>query len=375
MLITITPKVFFGWDCFNLYRLVFIFIDLKALQLECFFFGGYVTEESKRIRLALPSKGRLAAETLDLMDKAGMGVHKPNPRQYLASIPSMPELEVIFQRSGDIALSVLEGSVDFGITGFDVVAERSQSIGDLLVMLDELGYGECTLNVIVPETWRGGNYMQNLREKQRELGRPLRVATKFPALTKNFFSKHGFVDVQLIQAEGALEAAPTIGYADLIADLVSTGTTLRDNRLKILEDGLILDSQACLVANRAALRGRPEVLAVAKQLLEFLVAHLRASQNVSLFANIRGESMEEVGRQVLSKEVISGLQGPTISQIVTRGEENWFAVHLIVEKYELAIAIRELREVGGSGVVVTPVNYIFEEEPEAYMKMLTQLEN
>jgi len=334
-----------------------------------------VANQRKTIRLAVPSKGRLATEALDLMDQAGMGVHKPNPRQYLASIPSMPELDVIFQRSGDIPLSVLEGSVDFGITGFDVVAERLPSNGELLVMLGELGYGECTLNVIVPETWETISYMKNLTEKQQELGRPLKVATKFPALTKKHFSKYGLESVQLIQAAGALEAAPTIGYADLIADLVSTGTTLRDNQLKVLEDGLILESQACLVANRSALKSRPEVLATAKQLLEFLVAHLRASQNVSVFANIRGGSMEEVGRQVLAKDVISGLQGPTISQIVTQDSENWFAVHLIVGKDELAKAIRELREIGGSGVVVTPVSYIFEEEPEAYMNMLALLED
>jgi len=334
-----------------------------------------VPKQRKRIRLVLPSKGRLAAEALDLMDKAGFGVHKPNPRQYLASIPNLPEIDVIFQRSGDIALSVLEGSVDFGITGFDVVAERTGSTGELLVLLSELGYGECTLNVIVPEAWETVREMRDLREKQRALDRPLKVATKFPNLAEEHFVKHSFDGIQFILAEGALEAAPTIGYADLIADLVSTGTTLRDNRLKVLEDGLILESQACLVANRSSLKSNPAVLAIAKQLLEFLVAFLRASQNVSVFANIRGETMEAVGGQVLAKEVISGLQGPIISRLATREKENWFAVHLIVGKGELAKAIRELREVGGSGVVVSPVSYIFEEEPEAYKNMLAMLED
>ena len=334
-----------------------------------------MSKQRKTIRLALPSKGRLSTGALDLMEKAGMRVHKPNPRQYLASIPSFPGLDVIFQRSGDIALSVLEGTVDFGITGYDIVKERMLSNEDLLIMLGDLGFGECSLNVIVPDSWEEVSNMSNLREKQKEIQRPLNVATKFPALTQLHFSNNGFESVKVIRAEGALEVAPTIGYADLISDLVSTGTTLKDNQLKKLEDGLILQSQACLVANRTALKTNPEVLTFAKQLLEFLVAHLRAAQNLSVFANIQSASIEEVGRQILAKDVISGLQGPTISQIVTRGKENWFAVHLIVAKDELAKAIRELREVGGSGVVVSPVSYIFEEEPAATKNMLALLED
>ncbi len=177
----------------------------------------------------------------------------------------------------------------------------------------------------------------------------------------------------MIAAEGALEIAPLIGYADMITDLVSTGITLRDNRLKVLEDGLILESQACLIANRRNLLESDAVMDIAHQLLEFIVAYLRAENNVSVFANIRGESPEAVAESILSQRVIRGLQGPTISRVITHQGEDWYAAHLIVAKSQLAEAIREIRAIGGSGVVVTPVKYIFEEEPEAYQQLLREL--
>ncbi len=199
------------------------------------------------------------------------------------------------------------------------------------------------------------------------------MATKFPILTRKFFNQHGYPEVNLITAEGTLEIAPTVGYADLIVDLISTGTTLRDNRLKPLSDGLILKSQACLIANRTRLKENSEVLEVAKQLLEFIVAYLRAAENLAIFANMRGESPEAIAGRMFTRQVISGLQGPTVSPVITRQGDSWYAVNLIVRKDQLAQAISELREVGGSGVVVTPVRYIFEEEPREYRDMLAAI--
>ena len=259
-----------------------------------------------------------------------------------------------------------------------MVAERQAGFDNwneiVLPLLRTLGYGSCSLNIIVPEEKNGVEKMVDLRRWQSELSRPLRVATKFPHLTRAFFVKHGLEDIQLVQAEGTLEIAPTIGYADLIADLVSSGTTLRDNRLRILTDGQVLHSQACLIANKAALQKGTAALEVARQLIEFVVAHMRAIDNVSVFANVRGSSPEAVATAMFSKKIIGGLQGPTISSIITASGETWYDVHIIVRKDLLSQAIRELREVGGSGVVVTPVSYIFEEEPEEYLAMLNALQ-
>ncbi len=331
--------------------------------------------ERTDIRLALPSKGRLAEDALTFLDEAGLRVYKPNPRQFEATIPSLPGLTVLFQRAGDIAVSVRDGSVDFGLTGWDAVCERSGGNGDLLPLHRALGFGYCTLNAIVPQSWEVVHTMSDLKAKSAEFDRPLRVATKYPILTTEFFERHGLNDVRLIDAEGTLEAAPIIGYADLIADLVSTGTTLRDNQLRTLNDGLILESQACLVANRRSLKARPHVLAMARLLLEFIEAHLRAAATVSIFANLRGESPAAIASRMFEQSVIGGLQGPTISPIITREGGDWHGVHIIVRRDQLTQAIAELRAVGGSGVVVTPVTYIFEEEPAAYRAMLAALDD
>jgi ATP phosphoribosyltransferase len=331
--------------------------------------------DRKEIRLALPSKGRLSDDSLSLLARAGMEVYKPNPRQFQAVIPSLPEVTVLFQRAGDIAVSVHDGTVDFGITGWDVVSEKGGTNGEILPLYKALGFGSCSLNVIVPDDWVSVRTMSDLSEFQGQLGRPLRVATKFPNCTAKFFQNKGLGEVQLITAEGTLEIAPTIGYTDLIVDLVSTGTTIRDNHLRLVEDGLILESQACLVANRLALNTNPQALAIAKKLIEFIVAHLRAENNVAVFANIRGKSAQGIADRMLPKPIIGGLQGPTISPLMARDGGDWYAVNIIVRKDRLADAIEELRSIGGSGVVVLPVMYIFEEEPEAYIQMLEVLKD
>ncbi len=328
----------------------------------------------KDIRLALPSKGRLAEAALRFLAEAGLRVDKPNPRQFEATIPIMPELKVLFQRAGDIVVSVREGSIDFGITGLDLVAESGADRDQILIIYRELGFGHCTLNVIAPENGDGVRRMADLPDLRTRIGRPLRVGTKFPNLTDAFFQRYGLEDTKLIQAEGTLEVAPAIGYADLIVDLVSTGTTLRDNRLMIMEDGLMLTSQACLIANQQSLKARPEVLAIARELLEFTEAHLQAAAMVAIYANIRGESPSKIAKKMFGQSVIGGLQGPTISPVITAKGDDWYAAHIIVRRDQLSTAIAELRSIGGSGVVVTPVSYIFEEEPDACRAMLKALE-
>lgn len=331
---------------------------------------------SRPIRLSLPSKGRLSEDSIAFLAACGFSIYKPNPRQYEASIPSLPGVSVLFQRPTDIVISVRNGSVDFGITGLDVLTEHGGPNGAILPIHTALGFGSCTLNVIVPETWEDVNDMNDLQRKQAETGRPLRVATKFPNAAAPFFAEKGLEDVTFIEAEGTLEIAPTIGYADLITDLVSSGQTLRDNRLKLLTDGQILASQAVLVANRAALKENPAVLAIARQLLELIEAYQRAQNNVSIFANMRGESPEAIAAKVFSQKTIGGLNGPTISNIIRKdGEPNWYALHIVVHRDELFAAINELRAIGGSGVVVAPVTYIFEEEPPRYKAMLVALES
>jgi ATP phosphoribosyltransferase len=325
------------------------------------------------MRLSLPSKGRLAEESLSFLAACGLSVYKPNPRQYEALIPALPGLTVLFQRPGDIVVSVRDGSVDFGITGVDVIEERRGENGALLVLHEALGFGNCTLTLAVPEEWENVQSVEDLKKQTSLLGRPLRVATKYPSMTGRFLLERGILHT-LISAEGTLEAAPAIGYADLIADLVSSGQTLRDNRLRPLPDGEIQPSQAALIANAGTLQSNPEALAAARFLLETIEAHLRAKENLAIFANIRGESAEAIAARIFSQGTIGGLQGPTISRMIARNNDpNWYDVHIVVRRSQLFQAVNELRAIGGSGVVVEPIAYIFEEEPPRYKAMLTAL--
>lgn len=330
--------------------------------------------ERDEIRISLPSKGRLAEETVEFMAACGLKVHKPNPRQYAASIPALPGLTVLFQRPTDIVTSVRDGSVDFGITGLDVTREHGGTQDEILVLHEALGFGGCRLAVAVPESWEAVRTMADLAQEARSWKRPLRVATQFTHLAQGFLTANGVAPFELVYAEGTLEVAPTIGYADCIVDLVSSGQTLQDNRLRALEDGVILRSQAVLIANRAALSRRSEVLGIARTLLEFTEAHLRAQDHLMVVANMRGESPQAIASRMLGERVLGGLQGPTIAPVlVADGNPNWYAVQIVVRRDALIEAIAELRAIGGSGVVVTPVTYIFEEEPKRFKAMMEAL--
>ena len=330
-------------------------------------------QSQQNIRLSLPSKGRLERDSLDFLSAAGLRVFKPNPRQYQAEVPSLPELGVIFQRPGDIVVSVRQGSVDFGITGLDVIKEKRGDNGDVIILHDTLGFGHCSLEMAVPESWTDVTDISSLKQFTGTLERPLRVATKFPNLTQRFLNTKN-IPHGLISAEGTLETAPTIGYADVISDMVSSGQTLKDNRLRKLSDGLIQASQAALIANRRILQTNPEALEMARRLLEYIEAHLRAKENLLVIANMRGDNPEALSKRLFSETSIGGLQGPTISSVFVReAGQNWFSVSLVVRHDYLPSAITELRNIGGSGIIVSPVTYIFEEEPPRYSAMLVAL--
>ncbi|RMG62564.1 MAG: ATP phosphoribosyltransferase [Chloroflexi bacterium] len=320
------------------------------------------------IRLALPSKGRLQQPTLDFLARCGFDVKQSATRSYIGHIPALPQVTVLFQRPRDIVVSVAGGGVDFGITGYDVIADANA--GEAAhVLHDALGYGKCRVVIAVPESWEDVRTMAELAAKVRAMAQPLRVVTKYPHLTREFLRTHNVAPFTLIDAEGSLEVVPEIGYADIIVDIAKTGATLQQNRLRVIEDGIILHTQASLVANCNSLK-RPEVMDVAIEMLEYFEAHQRAEGYFMIWANVRGQSLEDVGRTITLRTTLGGLQGPTIAPIYPNPHSaaanpgaHWFAVNLVVGRHELTDAIEQLRAIGGSGVVVTPATYIFEEQP------------
>eukprot|EP00262_Sarcandra_glabra_P014575 TRINITY_DN4289_c0_g1_i3.p1 TRINITY_DN4289_c0_g1~~TRINITY_DN4289_c0_g1_i3.p1 ORF type:complete len:386 (+),score=65.30 TRINITY_DN4289_c0_g1_i3:133-1290(+) len=331
-------------------------------------------------RLGLPSKGRMASETLDLLTDCQLSVKQSNPRQYVAEIPQLPNLEVWFQRPKDIVRKLLSGDLDLGIVGLDTVSEYGQGNEDLIMVHDALGYGDCHLSIAIPRygIFENINSLSELAQMPQWTDeKPLRIATGFTYLGPKFVKEKGLKHVIFSTADGALEAAPAMGIADAILDLVSSGTTLRENNLKEIEGGVVLESQGVLVASKKSLIHQGGLLSTTKEILERLEAHLRAADQFTVVANVRGNSAEEVGKKVLSRPLLSGLQGPTVSPIFCNSDGevmvDYYAVIICVPKKALYQSVKQLREIGGSGVLISPLTYIFDEESPRWSKLLSQL--
>jgi ATP phosphoribosyltransferase len=208
------------------------------------------------ITLAIPSKGRLKEQSLEVLAKAGLAVTLPeDDRKYRARIDGLDNVEVAFLSASEIAGEIGQGSVDLGITGEDLLRENLADWETRAEIVARLGFGHADVVVAVPDIWLDVDTMADLDDvaadfRQRH-GRRLRIATKYWRLTQQFFSlKHGIQVYRIVESLGATEGAPAAGLADVIVDITTTGSTLRANHLKVLGDGVILKSQACLVASR-----------------------------------------------------------------------------------------------------------------------------
>ncbi len=337
-----------------------------------------------KVRLALPSKG-LESATLNFLAECGLKVNRSNPRQYLARIKSMPEVEVVFQRPTDIPLLVQSGDATLGITGYDILAEH-RGYGeerddddvmdeDLMVLERDLGYGACRLVVAVPETWIDVSNCADLWHLSgyylAHRDRGLRIATKYPILTNSFLRKHNITHCKIFSPHGALEAAPLTDTADLIVDLTETGTTLRENRLKILDDGIVLRSQACLIANTSQLVKDPSALKAAETLLELMEARTQAKERSMLTAQVQAESQEAIQRisDELQQHLITLNSRAelriALSEVATSANPGWYTISGMVRlggsAAELLETVALLRSIGATNISITPQTYRFNE--------------
>lgn len=207
--------------------------------------------------LAVPSKGRLQADSAARLATAGLEIVRSGAsRSYRARIAGMAGIEVAFLSAPEIAREIGAGAVHLGITGLDQVEETVPGFAARTAVLLPLGFGGCDVVVAVPEAWIDVTTMDDLDDVAADFrprhGRRLTVATKYINLTRRFFAGHGIADYRIFESLGATEGAPATGAADLIVDITTSGATLRDNGLKILADGVILRSEASLVASRTA---------------------------------------------------------------------------------------------------------------------------
>jgi ATP phosphoribosyltransferase len=207
--------------------------------------------------LAIPSKGRLQAASLECFARAGLEiVPAGSARSYRGSIAGLAGVEIAYLSAPEIAREIGAGTVHAGITGRDQVEETVPDFATRTDFLVPLGFGQCEVVVAVPEAWIDVETMADLDDVaaafRPQHGRRLTVATKYIAVTRRFFAGHGIADYRIVESLGATEGAPASGTADLIVDITSTGATLAANGLKVLSDGVILKSEAHLVASRAA---------------------------------------------------------------------------------------------------------------------------
>jgi len=321
------------------------------------------------LRIALPSDGELYDSTIAFMRACGLTVSRPNSRRYTGTVPTIPGVEVLFQRTADVTQKVEEGSAELGVTGLDRVFEYRNDEARAAVLIEDLEYGRCEFVMAVPDSWMDVTSLSDLADlalEFRQEGKQLRIATKYPRLLRGYLYERGINYFTLVPASGAMEAAPAAGYADLIADLTATGVTLRENQLKQLDEGTILASQACLIANPVLLSVSREALALARSIVELMEGHLRAEPYYRLTANVRAASAEEVSSTVLARPDLAGLRGPTVARVYNIEEQDWFNVSLLIKKGQLLEAVDHLRNCGAIDVAASQLSYLFDGHSEAY---------
>ena len=253
--------------------------------------------------LAVPSKGRLQESAAQFFARAGLEfVQGRGARDYRGALPALPGVEIAFLSSAEIVGQLAAGAAHFGVVGEDLVREKAPDADARLELLAPLGFGHCNVVVAAPQAWIDVRSMSDLEDVaaayRARRGERMRVATKYVNLTRRFFAEHGVGDYRIVESLGATEGAPAAGAAELIVDITTSGATLRANALKTLDDGLILRSQAMLVAaigapwTRAARRS-------ARQILDRIAAseEARGSREVRARLPIAPDVVIEVARE------------------------------------------------------------------------------
>ena len=215
------------------------------------------------ITIGLPSKGRLKEKAVAFFDDMGLKVlQSKKERNYFATIENKPNIKIIYLHAKEIIQRLGDGTLDVGISGLDLLNESEKNLQDKINIKQKLNFGEANLVVAVPDDWIDVQTVADLEEVAFDIrskrNARLRVATKYPNLTNNFLSSKGVTQYKLIPSLGATETYPFIGSSEIITDITSTGKTLEDNNLRVLKDGLILKSTACLfIAKKKAVKIQP----------------------------------------------------------------------------------------------------------------------
>jgi ATP phosphoribosyltransferase len=313
--------------------------------------------------LAVPAKGRLQENAEAFFARSGLALIKPRgARDYRGAIAGLDGVEVAYLSASEITTQLAAGAVHFGITGEDLVREMIPDANSKVVLIEGLGFGFATVVVAVPQAWIDVRTMADIDDVGTSFrhthGRRMRVATKYVNLTRDYFSAHGIIDYRIVESSGATEGAPAAGTAELIVDITTSGATLAANGLKVIEDGIILRSQANLVAARGASWGAGE-----REIARVILDRVAAQQRARAFREVRARFSACDAKLVESAKqkfgVVTPFGGPTSSGMLT--------LHCPPDKVYALTSF--LRENGAEAVTVADLDYMFSRDNPLYAKL------
>ena len=313
--------------------------------------------------LAVPSKGRLQENARAFFAHAGLNLVQPRgAREYRGAIEGLDGVEVAYLSAAEITAQLAQGAVHLGVTGEDLVREMIPECDERVVLIDPLGFGHANVVVAVPQAWIDVRQMADLDDVatafRHKHDRKMRIATKYVNLTRAFLAAHNIIDYRIVESAGATEGAPAAGTAELIVDITTTGTTLAANALKVIDDGVILRSQANLVAARRATWSASE-----RESARIILDRVAAERRARAFREVRtrfpgcddallAEAKERFG-------VVAPFGPPTSSGMVT----------LHCPPATLHGLASLLRERGADVVSVSRIDYVFARDNPLYAKL------
>jgi ATP phosphoribosyltransferase len=317
--------------------------------------------------LAVPSKGRLQQNAEAFFARAGLQLVKPRGvRDYRGTIAGFDAVEIAYLSAAEITSQLSQGAVHLGITGEDLVREMILQSEERIILIAGLGFGFANVVVAVPQAWIDVRSMADLDDVATAFRlkheRKMRLATKYANLTRDFFAAHGIVDYRIVESSGATEGAPAAGTAEMIVDITTTGATLAANGLKTVEDGVILRSQANLVAARSA-RWAESQRETARLILDRIAAQKRAEAFAEVRTRFAGLNDKLLAGAREKFGVVAPFGGPTSSGMLT--------LHCPPEHVQALASF--LRANGAEAVSVAGLEYVYTGDNPLYAKLSAEL--
>jgi ATP phosphoribosyltransferase len=284
-----------------------------------------------KLKIAVPSKGRISNPSIDILEKAGLGLKDNNNRQLISKTHNK-NIDIMFARASDIPEFVSDGIVDMGITGIDLINESESEVIELL----DLNFGQTKLVLASPE--------ESEINSIDDLTSDMIIATEFPTLTKKYLEENN-LECKIVKLSGSTEIAPFIGVADLITDLTSTGTTLKMNHLEIIDT--ILESSIVLITNENSLNKKKTLVEAVNRSIKGVID---AFGKKLIMMNVRSQDLDNV------RELMPSMEGPTVSEVLSK--EKTVAIQAVVDEDQVFELVNDLRNAGAKDILVVPIERI-----------------